>query len=130
MSGCTAYAALVLVFATKSVNRGGWNIERTKTQIGTRLAPSAFQAVGRIAASIAAAAASSLLSKRCPYTPSVTDLSASATFIRAECASRHTELLTAQMLATAGVRPQRKVLDLAGKFRCRQAIERRKVISF
>ena len=37
-----------------------------------------------------------------------------------ECPCGHTELLTTAMLATAGVAPDRKVLDLSRRMRCRE----------
>ena len=39
-----------------------------------------------------------------------------------------TETLRAAMLATAGVGPERKVLDLGARVRCRECDERRKVV--
>ena len=41
-------------------------------------------------------------------------------FVEVECACGHSELLTAQMLATAGVGPETKVLDLGARMRCRE----------
>jgi len=40
--------------------------------------------------------------------------------VKVECACGHAELLTAAMLATAGVGPERKVLDLGARMRCRE----------
>ena len=48
-----------------------------------------------------------------------------------ECACGHAEMLTAAMLATAGLEPYRKVLDLGARMRCRDWDERgRVVVSF
>jgi len=44
-------------------------------------------------------------------------------FVQVECACGHTELLTAAMLATAGVAPDCKVLDLSRRMRCRECDE-------
>jgi hypothetical protein len=44
--------------------------------------------------------------------------------VHVECACGHSELLTAAMLATAGVEPYRKVLDLGARMRCRECDER------
>jgi hypothetical protein len=41
-----------------------------------------------------------------------------------ECACGHAELLTAAMLATAGVKGSDKLLDLAPRLRCRKCDER------
>jgi len=40
--------------------------------------------------------------------------------VQVECGYGNTELLTAQMLATAGVEPEQKVLDLRARMRCRE----------
>jgi hypothetical protein len=44
-----------------------------------------------------------------------------------ECGCGHTETLTSSMLATAGVRPEVKVLDLGRRLRCRECDERGRV---
>jgi hypothetical protein len=43
--------------------------------------------------------------------------------VHVECPCGHTELLTAAMLATAGVAPDRKVADLSRRMRCRECDE-------
>jgi hypothetical protein len=48
--------------------------------------------------------------------------------VRVKCACGHTELLTAAMLATAGVVPERKVLDLGARMRCRECDERGRAV--
>ena len=40
--------------------------------------------------------------------------------MRIECGCGHVTLLTAQMLATAGIAPERKVADLPTRLRCRE----------
>jgi len=45
-----------------------------------------------------------------------------------ECVCGHTELLTAQMLATAGVKPYEVLIGLQQKLRCRECDERGKVV--
>jgi hypothetical protein len=40
--------------------------------------------------------------------------------VKVECACGHTEWLTAQNLATAGVKPYQNILDLQMKLRCRE----------
>lgn len=45
-------------------------------------------------------------------------------FVRVECPCGHTELLSAPILATAGVAPDRKVLDLGSRMRCRECDKR------
>jgi hypothetical protein len=54
--------------------------------------------------------------------------SAPGDLVHVECACGHAELLTAQMLATAGVGPERKVLDLGARMRCRECDERGRVV--
>ena len=49
-------------------------------------------------------------------------------FVQVECACGHVELLTARMLATAGVVPDQKVLDLPGRLRCRECDARGRVV--
>jgi len=41
-------------------------------------------------------------------------------FVQVECGCGHSELLTAAMLATAGVGPDQKVLDLKTRLKCRE----------
>jgi hypothetical protein len=53
------------------------------------------------------------------YAARVADLGA-GDFVQVDCACGHVELLTARMLATAGVAPDWKVLDLPGRLRCRE----------
>jgi hypothetical protein len=48
--------------------------------------------------------------------------------VKVECACGHAELLTAAMLATAGVGPERRVLDLGARMRCRECDERGRVV--
>lgn len=48
--------------------------------------------------------------------------------VQVECACGHAELLTAAMLATAGVRPEAKVLDLGRRLWCRECDARGKVV--
>lgn len=45
-----------------------------------------------------------------------------------ECACGHSELLTAGMLTTAGVKPYQTILDLQYRLRCRECDERGKVL--
>jgi predicted nucleic-acid-binding Zn-ribbon protein len=46
-------------------------------------------------------------------------------FVKVECtACGHTELLTAGMLSTAGVKPFQNILDLKYKLRCRECDRR------
>lgn len=49
-------------------------------------------------------------------------------FVQVECSCGHTELLTAAMLATAGVAPDRKILDLGTRMRCRECDERGRAV--
>jgi hypothetical protein len=49
-------------------------------------------------------------------------------FVRVECLCGHIELLTAAMLATAGVTPDSKVLDLGDRLRCRECDERGRAV--
>lgn len=51
-----------------------------------------------------------------------------ADLVQVECTCGHTELLTAQMLATAGVKPYEVLLGLQSKMRCRECDERGKVM--
>jgi len=57
------------------------------------------------------------------YAARVSDLGP-GDFVKIECPCGHTELLAATMLATAGVAPDRKVLDLGGRMRCRECDSR------
>jgi hypothetical protein len=41
-------------------------------------------------------------------------------FVQVECGCGHVELLAATMLATAGVGPDQKVLDLKAKLKCQE----------
>jgi hypothetical protein len=61
------------------------------------------------------------------YATRVSDLGA-GDFVRIECPCGHSELLTAAMLTTAGVAPDRKVLDLGGRMRCRECDERGRAV--
>jgi hypothetical protein len=49
-------------------------------------------------------------------------------FVQVEWPCGHGELLTAAILATAGVAPDRKVLDLGRRMRCRECDERGRAI--
>jgi len=50
--------------------------------------------------------------------------------VKIECPCGHSELLTAAMLATAGVNPYETILDLQHKLRCRECnVRGRAVIS-
>ena len=50
--------------------------------------------------------------------------------VQLECGCGHAELLTAAMLATAGVKPSDKLLDLAPRLRCRECdVRGRAVVS-
>jgi hypothetical protein len=49
-------------------------------------------------------------------------------FVQVECPCGHSELLTAAMLATAGVAPDRKVLDIGCRMRCRECDERGRAV--
>jgi hypothetical protein len=49
-------------------------------------------------------------------------------FVRIECACGRVMLLTARMLATAGVVPYRKVLDLSDRLRCRECDARGRAV--
>ena len=48
--------------------------------------------------------------------------------VKVECICGHTELLTAGMLATAGVKPFQNILDLEYKLRCRECDRRGRVV--
>ena len=48
--------------------------------------------------------------------------------VQLECLCGHTELLTATMLATAGVKPYETILDLQPKLRCRECDVRGRVV--
>jgi len=48
--------------------------------------------------------------------------------VQLECVCGHSEVLTHAMLATAGVRPSDKLLDLAPRLRCRECDVRGKVV--
>lgn len=48
--------------------------------------------------------------------------------VTVECVCGHTELLSAQMLATAGVKPYQHIIDLQLKLRCRECDEKGKVV--
>jgi hypothetical protein len=47
-------------------------------------------------------------------------------FVQLECACGHVMVLTPKMLATAGVRPAEKVVDLESRLRCRECDTRGK----
>jgi len=53
------------------------------------------------------------------YAARVSDLGP-GDFAQLECVCEHAMLLTPQMLATAGARPDQKVLDLQSRMRCRE----------
>jgi hypothetical protein len=53
------------------------------------------------------------------YAARVSDLGP-GDFVQVECPCGHTKLLTAVMLATAGVAPDQKVIALGGRMRCRE----------
>jgi len=40
--------------------------------------------------------------------------------VKVECGCGHSDLLTGQMLATAGMKPYERVLDLQRRLRCRE----------
>jgi hypothetical protein len=61
------------------------------------------------------------------YAARVSDLGP-GDFVQVECSCGHTELLTARMLATAGVAPDHKILDLSGRLRCRDCDERGRTV--
>lgn len=48
--------------------------------------------------------------------------------VEIECICGHSELLTATMLASAGVKPFQTILDLQHKLRCRECDVRGKVV--
>jgi hypothetical protein len=48
--------------------------------------------------------------------------------VKVECVCGHSELLTAQMLATASVKRSEKILDLQAKMRCRECDKRGRVV--
>jgi len=48
--------------------------------------------------------------------------------VKVECICGHRELLTAAMLATAGVKPFQNILDLEYKLRCRECDRRGRVV--
>jgi hypothetical protein len=48
--------------------------------------------------------------------------------VKVECVCGHTELLTAQMLATAGVKPYQHIIDLQLKLRCRECDAKGKAV--
>ena len=48
--------------------------------------------------------------------------------VKIECVCGHSELLTGQMLATAGVKPYESILDLQYKLRCRECDAKGKVV--
>ena len=49
-------------------------------------------------------------------------------FVQIECACGHVMLLAPQMLATAGVSPDQKVLDLQSRVRCRECDARGRAV--
>jgi len=61
------------------------------------------------------------------YAARVSDLGP-GNFVSIECPCGHTELLTAQMLATARVAPEQKVLDPGDRMRCRECDERGRAV--
>jgi hypothetical protein len=61
------------------------------------------------------------------YAAKVSDLGR-GDFVSIECPCGHTELLTPVMLATAGVTPDQKVLDLGSRMRCRECDERGRAV--
>jgi hypothetical protein len=63
------------------------------------------------------------------YAARVSDLGPSD-FVLVECICGHTERLTAAMLTSTGVKPDRKVQELGSRMRCRECDEKgRAVIS-
>jgi hypothetical protein len=48
--------------------------------------------------------------------------------VHVECVCGHSELLTASMLTTAGMRPHESIVDLQRRMRCRKCDERGKVV--
>ena len=48
--------------------------------------------------------------------------------VKLECLCGHSELLTASMLTTAGVKPYQNILDLRLKLRCRECDVRGKAV--
>ena len=48
--------------------------------------------------------------------------------VNVECVCGHSELLTASMLASAGVKPYQHILDLQLKLRCRECDVRGKAV--
>jgi hypothetical protein len=61
------------------------------------------------------------------YAARVSDLGP-GDFVQVECSCGHTELLTAAMLTTAGVAPDRKILNLGTRMRCRECDERGRAV--
>jgi hypothetical protein len=53
------------------------------------------------------------------YAARIADLGA-GDLLQIECACGHVTLLTAAMLATAGVASEQKLIDLAARLRCRE----------
>ena len=49
-------------------------------------------------------------------------------FVQLECVCGHVMLVTADMLRNAGVAPERKVVDLHPRLRCRECDERGKAV--
>jgi len=61
------------------------------------------------------------------YAARLEDLGA-GDLVLVECVCGHTEHLTATMLATAGVKPYERLVDLQAKMGCRECDERGKVL--
>ena len=61
------------------------------------------------------------------YTARIEDLGP-GDLVKVECVCGHSELLTAQMLGTAGVKPFQNILDLQFKLRCRECDKRGRVV--
>jgi len=61
------------------------------------------------------------------YLCRVEDLGA-ADLVQIDCRCGHVMLLTPQMLATAGAKPDQKLLDLQTRLRCRECDARGRVI--
>ena len=57
------------------------------------------------------------------YAARVSDLGPSD-FVQVKCICGRTERVTPAMLTTAGVKPDRKLLDLGNRMRCRECDER------
>src|ERR1700674_5720443 len=61
------------------------------------------------------------------YAARIADLGA-GDLVQIECACGHVTLLTAQMLATAGVATEQKLMDLSDRLRCRECDARGRAV--